>query len=230
MNRRNTIPNTADELKVLFRELGTWTQVAEHLGLSQWGLRSLKKELGIAGPTRPGAKKRPSCLDPHVEQIAALAAQGYTCPEIMDAHQLPVKEEQVRRFIHRHNIPLLARRGAQPGEKHRDWKGGRTVDKHGYVLARQPDHPRANRAGYVREHRLVMEQHLGRYLKPEEVVHHINGDKADNRVENLEVFESNGAHLAATLKGCVPDWSEDGKRRLSEAVRSRRGKRPKSSD
>jgi len=48
---------------------------------------------------------------------------------------------------------------------------------------------------WVYEQRLIVEQHLGRKLRRGEVVHHINEDRADNCVENLMVFSSNGAHL-----------------------------------
>lgn len=65
-----------------------------------------------------------------------------------------------------------------------NWKGGRTIDKKGYVWIYAPEHPNAV-GNYVLEHRLLMEQHLGRLLERDEDVHHINHDPGDNRLENL---------------------------------------------
>lgn len=84
--------------------------------------------------------------------------------------------------------------GSPFGAENNRWKGGRCLHQGKYWLVLQPDHPYADRHGYVREHRLVMEQHLGRYLHPREVVHHRNGDGLDNCLENLELFGSNGEH------------------------------------
>jgi hypothetical protein len=82
------------------------------------------------------------------------------------------------------------------GEKAFGWKGGRVYER-GYGMILAQDHPNGVAKGsglkYVREHRLVMEKHLGRYLTDDEVVHHINGNPLDNRVENLVVM-SNSEH------------------------------------
>ena len=57
-----------------------------------------------------------------------------------------------------------------------------------YKLIHIPEHPYATKAGYVREHRLVMERHLGRYLKPDEIVHHKDSNTLNNDISNLEVL------------------------------------------
>jgi hypothetical protein len=83
----------------------------------------------------------------------------------------------------------------QNGIKHRNWKGGRVYKKREHTLIYNPKHPFANKGGYIYEHRLVIERHLGRYLNKEEVVHHINKIKTDNRIENLKLCINRAEHI-----------------------------------
>ena len=133
--------------------------------------------------------------------------------------QIGCANQNVSKICKRYGI-TTQRCGARSAEGHKNWKGGRSYDKHGYVYAYCKDHPRARkpRCTMVFEHILVMEKSLGRYLLPNEVVHHINGIHDDNRIENLELFESNAQHLRHELTGHIPRWSEDGKVRIQQGL------------
>jgi len=90
------------------------------------------------------------------------------------------------------------------GSEHPHWKGGRFLHPKGYfyIWVGRDDFfsPMANNTGYVRENRLVMARHLGRNLHPWEFVHHKNGNKQDNRLENLQ-FISYDKHNQITVLG-----------------------------
>ena len=79
-------------------------------------------------------------------------------------------------------------------------KPGYRFNHSGYKLIFKPEHPNSTNGGYIREHRLVMENYLGRYLKPNEDIHHINGIKTDNRIENLQVM-TKSQHSKIESKG-----------------------------
>lgn len=123
--------------------------------------------------------------------------------------------------------PKAFEKGGLSGNRNHRWNGGRNYDDDGYILVWMPDHPRSTKAGYIREHRLVMEEMLGRLLEQQEVVHHKNGKKDDNRPENLEVFPTNGEHLRHELQGRCPNWSQEGRRKILEAVRKPRKQKSK---
>lgn len=86
-----------------------------------------------------------------------------------------------------------AKKGKQMGASNPHWKGGR-IEVSGYVYIYSPGHPNRTLDGYVCEHRLVMEKHLGRLLTSREAVHHLDGNSRNNGIENLELCASNGRH------------------------------------
>jgi len=87
---------------------------------------------------------------------------------------------------------------SQIGKKNNLWNGGK-MKVNGYIKIYVPNHPKKVQ-GHVLEHRLVIEKHLGRYLTKEEVVHHINEVRDDNRIENLLLFKTKGEHKKFHLK------------------------------
>lgn len=148
------------------------------------------------------------------DQVIAWAQQGMSQTEI--AHRVGTNRRYVRRLLIEEDIALPRQKLA--GKHNPHWKGGRMTDKQGYILVKMRGHHLANRHGYVREHRLIAEDMLGRALRPGEVVHHIDGNPANNDPDNLSVYQTNASHLKHELMGRVPCWTEDGKRRIREGV------------
>lgn len=107
--------------------------------------------------------------------------------------------------------PLFcSKRCSQSGVGNSMWRGGKRRDD-GYVLVWvPPGHPMAamrSVTGYAREHRLVMAMHLGRPLLREETVHHVNGDRSDNRIENLELWSK--SHPAGMRVEDLVAWARE---------------------
>lgn len=189
----------------VYTETQSIALTAERLGLSY---QQVRKELRRQGATvvrqKTGACYRKG------DEVKQLAAQNLSLSEI--ARRIGTNKRHVRAYLVEQEIARP--RYSQAMENNPRWKGGKMVDPDGYILIKRPDHPHCNRHGYVREHRLVMEEKLGRYLEPTEVVHHLDDDPSNNHPDNLEIFSSNTEHLAATLKGKRPNWTPQGFARM----------------
>lgn len=118
------------------------------------------------------------------------------------------KKELLKKYSDSNDRRFLGKKGSLSPT----WKGERKIDKRdGYVLIWSPDHPFARKnskggGGYVLEHRLVMENIIGRYLYPDEDVNHINGIKDDNRPENLRLVRHNAHYEARICPKCNFEW------------------------
>ena len=80
---------------------------------------------------------------------------------------------------------------------------GRKLHNEGYWLIYVSDHPRSDRGGYIFEHIVIAEKKLGRYLYAHEETHHINGNKQDNREENIAIL-TKARHTSLHMKGKHP--------------------------
>lgn len=108
------------------------------------------------------------------------------CDEIIFKYD---KRGRPRRFVFGHHTRGIYNNNyGRKGSLSFGWKGGIKKDKDGYLYEYCPDHPFANRDGYVFQHRLVYERYYNCILLPYTSIHHINAIKNDNRIENLEPY------------------------------------------
>jgi hypothetical protein len=108
-------------------------------------------------------------------------------------HKLKLSKAMMGRKFSETTIKKLKK--ANLGKNNPMWQGGYTYNKDRYLMKREVSHPCCDNQKRVFVHRLVMEKYLGRYLKPEEVVHHINRKRDDNRIENLMLFANQIEHM-----------------------------------
>lgn len=109
----------------------------------------------------------------------------------------------VSRVLRNNGIDPLCNRSSRHGM----WRGGKFIDGNGYVVVKvdadDPLAPMRNRYGYIPEHRLVVARDFKRILDRSETVHHINGDKTDNRIENLQLRQGkHGKNVAMCCLDC----------------------------
>lgn len=172
------------------------TAIAEYFASNRHPIERVLKKAGVFGQIN--LRSRPSY------DYAKVEIRNAICKEWMAVQ--PGGPQAAPRKL-QDPTTTEKQRAAHSGSKHYDWKGGR-FERRGYVRVRTPDwHPAKGKRKYLFEHRLVMEQHIGRELLSTELVHHKNGVKNDNRIENLELLTFANHHGCVTCPWCKKDFS-----------------------
>ena len=111
------------------------------------------------------------------------------------AQMAGVSHATILREMKKFGIPRRNSSECRRGKRNSNWKGGRVITAQGYVLIYQPSHPYSTKQGYILEHRIIVEKTLGRYLRSDEFIHHINSKRDDNRLQNLELVDRHKRQL-----------------------------------
>jgi hypothetical protein len=193
MPRRFTV--TKEELHRLYwGEFLNSREIAEKFGVHLQTVCTRMKEFGIPvrpkhGPDLPETLLRTLYLDEKksVARISVITGATFT---------------HIYRLMERYSIPARSRLESAPkGFNHPHWQGRGWLNLSGYRVITKPS------GGQIYEHRDVMQKHLGRSLSKDEHVHHINGDKSDNSIENLQVMDGK-SHWVITRRDHIKPYCD----------------------
>lgn len=193
---RKVPPSQRDQISVLFQAGHKVKDIAAIVGINESTVYVILHELG-----KPKKQRKVFSVSQWQEAMR-LYESGLTCEEIgsqMGTHKNTVANNFQRLGVKRRD--KIASQILWRTRKNPNYKYGHVTNNWGYVEVKTPDHPKATRKGYVREHILVWEARFGS-LPDGYIIHHLNGVKDDNRIENLVALptKAHGFHKNARHK------------------------------
>lgn len=158
-----------------------WVNLKEKYGFGQMAMREAIRRAGVKIKDHGGQRRR-VYKEEEYEIVRLYKEEGFTQAQI--CVKLKIGQPVLSR--------ILLSNGIKPtkafGESHGSWKGGISKNEDGYILVRDNSFPEMlNRSGYVLKHRIEMAKYLNRPLTKNESVHHIDGDKENNDISNLQL-------------------------------------------
>lgn len=168
----------------LYRSGMPQTEIAKRYGCNPTTISNLMRRLGLARGR--GYGRSPAMAWRHGDRAVALYQSGLSVEEI--SREIGVVSDALKKVLSLRGIAIERRPRSR--SRHPDWNGGRYVNDRGYVEVIDDDPRFASMRGsdgYTPEHRLVMAKSLGRPLKRYETVHHIDGNRENNALANLEL-------------------------------------------
>ena len=180
--------------------------IADELGYSRGYVYRILRQNGHKSSVRMGPARKYNLTTRQEKRMVIMYGAGDSCETIAQAFNIPWSAVNKRLA----DLGVQLRPGGfRKGSEHHGWKGGRLERTDGYIVVLvSEDDPlycmaqvKTNTARYALEHRLVMARHLGRPLESNETVHHIDGDKSNNSIENLQLRQ--GKHGKGSLFRCL---------------------------
>lgn len=182
----------------------TLSRISREMGVS---ITSVRSSL-IRSSIRLRGNKRGKLPNQEVRRAVRMYQEGAGSEKV--AVKFGVTASTVTRWVQEAGGTVRLK-GYPQGEEHPGWRGGRIVRDEGYVMVKvSPDDPfysmaqkKSGKARYALEHRLVMARHLGGPLERRETVHHLDGNRANNHIDNLQLRQGrHGKGVVLTCKDC----------------------------
>jgi hypothetical protein len=176
-------------------------EIAKKYGVNKKMVTTIAREYGVEVRGQYDDAGRRKMETDHLRD-AVLSLRDSRLSQAQIAQRVGCSQPVVSRILRESGV--ATKRPQEIGPGNGSWKGGRIKHPSGYMMVWvHPDSLFASmriRTGYVMEHRYVMAQSLGRVLHRNETVHHINGDRTDNRLENLQL--RHGKHGTGVVMVC----------------------------